>query len=277
MTVAASKTPDASPPSPAGRALITGARGTVGTALTAHLESAGWSTVAWDREAVALDDYAAMEAYVRASGATVLFHLAIASQPTGRANESWAVNYEWTSELAWICRVLGVRFVFISTAMVFSDAALGPFTPDSVPDAREGYGFEKRSAEERVRHQNPEAIIARLGWQLAERGGNRMQENLARQMSERGKILASTRWLPACSFAADTAAALRQLAEAAPPGTYLLDSNERWTFFEIVNAVAAAEGRTWTVIPTDDFVYDQRLQDQRVSMPSLRLRLPTLP
>jgi dTDP-4-dehydrorhamnose reductase len=261
------------------RALITGARGTVGRALEAHLRARGGEVAQWRRDEVALDDYWAMERYVRASRAEVLFHLAIAAVPTGRANEGWAVNYEWPSELAWICRQLGVTFVFTSTAMVFSNAAAGPFTVESTPDASEGYGYEKRRAEERVRSQNPSAVIARLGWQLAPpghaAGDNTMQRNLERQVAEHGHVRASTRWLPACSFLDDTAAALASLAGAAPD-LYQLDSNDRWTFHEIACALSAAEGARWPVEPTADFVYDQRLRDARVALPRLEERLPAL-
>jgi dTDP-4-dehydrorhamnose reductase len=84
-----------------------------------------------------------MEDFVRQERPDALFHLAIASRSTGIANESWLVNYEWTSELAWITRQLGVRFVFTSSVMVFSDSATGPFTPDSVPDAAESHGYAR--------------------------------------------------------------------------------------------------------------------------------------
>jgi dTDP-4-dehydrorhamnose reductase len=263
-------------PATAPRALLTGATGTVGQALEAELLDAGWKVTRWDRRAVPIDDYAAMEAFVRATGAHVLYHLAIASRPTGKAGETWAVNFEWTSELAWICRVLELRFVFLSTAMVFSDAAVGPFTVTSTPDAREGYGYEKRMAEERVAYQNPHAQVVRLGWQLGERGENTMQRFFARQHAEQQVVRASTRWLPACSFVEDTAAALRRLT-ASSPGLYMLDSNERWTFFDIARAVIAAGGQPWQVVATEDFVYDQRLRDPRPGMPSLRARLPSLP
>lgn len=262
------------------RALITGANGTVGLALQDHLRQLGHHPLAWDRRAVPTDDYAAMEAFVRASGAEVLFHLAIASQPTGRAQESWAINYEWTSELAWICRTLGVRLVFASTAMVWSDLAAGPFTLEGPPpDAAQGYGHEKLRAEERVRYQDPAATIARLGWQIALRGDNSMLRHLDREAAERGSVRASTRWLPACSFVDDTVAALARLAldPAAAGQTFLLDSNARWTFFQIAGALAARFERPWTVVPTEDFVYDQRMIDARPEMPSLHLRLPSLP
>ncbi len=43
------------------KALLTGASGTVGRALTAHLRASGHEVVAWDRAAAPPDDYAAME------------------------------------------------------------------------------------------------------------------------------------------------------------------------------------------------------------------------
>lgn len=256
------------------RALITGARGTVGRVLTRVLEARGFEVVPWDRSAVPIDRYDVMEDFVRDTAPDVLYHLAIASTVTGRAGEPWHVNYEWPSELAWICRHASVRFVFTSSAMVFSNDARGPFAIDHAPDASEGYGYEKRCAEERVFHQNPHATVVRLGWQIGhDLKGNQMRAWLAERAAADGGISASTRWLPACSFIDDAAEALWRLL-VRPPGLYQLDSNTRWSFHDIASAIAAEHG--WSVKPTDDFVYDQRLLDDRVHLPALDTRLPAL-
>jgi dTDP-4-dehydrorhamnose reductase len=260
------------------RALITGAKGTVGRALSAHLAARGCDVAAWDRQQVPVDSYHAMEAFVRRADPDVIFHLAIASQPTGKHNEGWLVNYHWPSELAWIARSLGVRFVFTSTAMVFSNDAKGPFTPKSEPDAPEGYGLEKRRAEARVFFQNPGAHVVRLGWQIGEtEGSNNMVDYLWQKHRHEGVIRASTKWLPACSFLQDTAAALEDAASM-PPGLYHVDSNTGWNFFEIATAINSMLGKPWKVEPTEDFVYDQRLLDPRLKTAPLlaRLALPPL-
>lgn len=258
------------------KAMITGAHGTVGAAVAAALQARGDAVIPWDRALVPVDRYQPMEDFVRRERPDVLLHLAIASRPTGLANESWLINYEWASELAWITRVLGVRMVFTSTALVFSDQARGPFTLDSVPDASEGYGAEKRRAEERVRAQNPAARVVRLGWQIGEQpGSNNMIDFFARSVAERGVVRASRRWLPATSFLPDTAAALLRLCEA-PPDTYMIDGNLRWSFYEIARALSRRHGDAWPVEPTDDFVYDQRMIDPRVVVAPLCERLPEL-
>ena len=257
-------------------ALITGLRGTVGRALADRLARDAVRVVGWDRNAVPIDRYDAMDAFVASTAPDVVVHLAIASAPTGRANEGWLVNYEWPSELAWICRQRTIRFVHTSTVMVFSGATAGPFTVESMPDATEGYGHEKRMAEDRVRYQNPEATIVRLGWQIgASAGSNNMIDFFERETRARGHVRASSRWLPACSVLDDTADALTRLLTA-PPDRYQIDGNTRWTFFEIARALSAAHHDRWTIVETDDLVQDQRMIDPRVRTTPLDARLPSL-
>jgi len=256
--------------------LVTGRSGTVGRALVSRLEREGVRVVGWDRHAVPIDRYDAMARFVEDTAPDALVHLAIASSPTGRDNEGWLVNHEWPSELAWITRQLGVRFVHASTVMVFSGSATGPFTVDSAPDATEGYGGEKRRAEQRVAYQNPEATIARLGWQIGDGpGSNNMIDFFDRETAAHGRVAASTRWRPACSFLDATADALARLLGAAP-GLYLLDSNTRWTFHEIARALSAHHGDRWPVIAVDTPTQDQRMLDPRVGMAPLSARLPSL-
>ena len=218
-----------------------------------------------------------MEAFVRAEAPDVVFHLATASQPTGRADEGWLVNYTWSSELAWICRQLGIGFLFTSSVLVFSNQAQGPFTLESIPDAEEGYGYEKMRAETRVLEQYPEAWVLRLGWQIAEAGpGNHMVEHCVQQMKENGVVRASRRWLPACSFLDDTVdAVVRCVRDAWAPGMYMLDSNSTsaLTFEAIVRRLNEQRGRPWRVEANEDFVYDQRMIDPRSGMASLSRRL----
>lgn len=258
------------------KAIITGASGTVGSALAHYLTENGHTAIPWNRAEVPYDHYAAMEAYLRRHQPDVLFHLAVASDATGRDNEGWWVTYHWTGELAWLCRQLEIRFVFTGTVMAYSNDAVGPFTPATPSDVTEGYGYEKVQAEQRAFDQNPNSIVARLGWQIGDApGSNNMVDFLERQQREQGEIRASRQWLPACSFVQDTAAALTALATA-PAGLYLVNSNTQWSFYDIATALNALHGNRWRVIPDDAFVYDQRMLDERVPIAPLNVRLPHL-
>ena len=256
--------------------LVTGLRGTVGRALEAELRGAGHEVVGWDRATVPIDRYDAMDRFVAETAPDAVVNLAIASQPTGRPNEAWLVNYDWPSELAWICRQRALRFVHTSTVMVFSPAATGPFTIESVPDAEHGYGYEKRRAEARVFYQYPEATVVRLGWQIGEApGSNNMIDYLEQKTREHGRVAASTRFRPACSFLPDTATALAR-ALTAPPGLYQLDGNERHSLFEIATALSELHGGRWPIAEAAEPVQDQRMIDPRLGVAPLSRRLPAL-
>ncbi len=257
------------------RALVTGSNGTVGSVLCHKLARAGWGLVRWDRSDVPIDHYESMELFVRRERPDVLFHLAAASQPAqgdSTPEVSWQVNYEWTSELAWITRKLGIGFVFTSTVMVFTDARPGPYTVASRPDATDGYGMEKRRAEERVFEQNPQAKVARLGWQI---GSDLRGNQMAAWLSERRQVRASARWIPACSLIDDTADALLRIA-GARPGLYHVDSNEGWSFYDLACALKRRHEADWSIEPSWAWAYDQRLLDGRLAMPKLVDRLPEL-
>jgi dTDP-4-dehydrorhamnose reductase len=262
------------------KSIITGINGAVGSGLREALSQAGWSIQSWDRSAVSVADRAAMRRFLEDQHPQVVFHLATASQPTGLANESWIVNVEWPATLADLSCKLGFKLVFTSSVMVFTERAKGPFNPDSRPDAGpndvDSYGYEKLTAEQRVLNANPHAVVARLGWQIGDApGSNQMIDFLETQQAEHGKIEASRRWYPACSFIEDTARALVNLAQDGK-GLFLLDSNRRWSFYEIVAALNEQRGGHWQVVPNDSFVYDQRMDDPMAAMPSLAERLPGL-
>jgi len=255
---------------------VTGSGGTIGSALVPYLKSQGHSVVAWDRSKVPITEYWAMEEFLRTEKAEALFHLAVPSKPTGTPNESWLVNYQWTSELAWICKELGIVFVYVSTVMVFSSQKQGPFTIDTAPDAGDGYGMEKRLAEERVFHQNLASRVLRLGWQIGgEAGSNNMVDFLDEQFESEGLVSCSTQWYPACSFLEDSVPVLASMIER-DAGLYQFDTNQKWNFYQIVFALNKKLGRQWKITATDSFVFDQRMVDPRMPALSLKSRLPSL-
>ncbi len=256
--------------------LVTGGNGTLGTALRAAASGRGDGFTPWDRAACAPDDATGLTAYLDRIAPDALIHAAVPSTGTGRPDEGRLVNIDWTARLARAAAERGIPFLYISTVMVFSDNAKGPFTPESEPDATGGYGFEKLQGEHAARAANPDSRVARIGWQIGERAtGNNMLVFFAEKMRTEGVIRASTKWLPATSFLPDTAAALLDLL-AKPAGLYHVNANSRWSFFEIASALNVLHGGHWRVEPSEDFVYDQRMVDPRVHIAPIELRLPSL-
>lgn len=258
------------------KALVTGSRGTVGSVVCERLVARGWQAVGWDRGRARPGDTDATLALIDAERPTAVIHGALPSQPTGMDNEGWIVNEKWTGDIARACAERAIAMVYVSTVMVFTSRATGPFAPDATPDETEGYGHSKLQGERAARAANPDVRVARLGWQIGRGpGGNNMIEHLDQQMRTNGDVAASTRWLPATSHVDDSADALIDIASM-PPGTYHINANTRWNFHEIVVALNALRGNPWRVRATDDFVYDQRMIDPRITVPPLDAHLPSL-
>ncbi|XHC24745.1 sugar nucleotide-binding protein [Phycisphaerales bacterium ac7] len=261
------------------RTLITGSRGTVGSALAKALLARGDEVIGWDRAVAPPHDPGACDAYLREVQPEAVVHLAVASSGTGVENEGRVVSVDWSERLARYCAHAGTAFVFTSTVMVFTDDAKGPFTIESEPDATEGYGGEKAEAERRVLEANPNAVVARLGWQIGEQpGSNNMIDFLTNAMKKDGVVKASRKWKPATSFLSDTAEALAWLRDEAGAGRFrgvaMVDGNRAGhSFYDIVRALSAKHGGAFAVEANDSFVCDQRMLDERVPVGQVGERL----
>jgi dTDP-4-dehydrorhamnose reductase len=264
---------------PAMRTLITGSRGTVGSALRSVLESRGGSGIGWDRAAAPPHDADACRGYLEELKPEAIVHLAVASSGTGIENEGRIVSVDWSERLAAYCAEAGIPSLFTSTAMVFTNDAKGPFTLESEPDATEGYGGEKAEAERKVLSANPEAVVARLGWQIGEApGSNNMIDFLTNAMAKDGAVKASRKWMPATSFLGDTAEALAWLLDEAAAGRFrgvaMVDGNRAGaSFYDIARALSDLHGGKFRVEADDAFVYDQRMLDERVPVRQIGERL----
>jgi len=255
--------------------LITGANGTVGSALGRHLDTLSRTWTGWDRAAFPAGDLDAANTLIAQLRPTALIHTALPSQPSGAPNEDQLIHLTWTGQLASLCARLDIPMVFTSTVMVYTDNQPGPYTPETDPKAAEGYGAVKLRAEGVARAGHPGVRIARLSWQIGDDfHGNQMLAQLAEQ-AKGGSIAASNAWLPACAHLDDTAAALVRLLEL-PPGSYLLNSNTQWTYAQIVHALITHHGLNWTVTENSDYVHDQRMLDERVRFSPLEERYPEL-
>jgi dTDP-4-dehydrorhamnose reductase len=247
--------------------LITGLTGTLAPHLARHAEARGWRVSGWDRRTLPVDDSPAAQAALEALAPDAIAHLAIGGVP-------------WSALLARHAAARALPFVFTSTAMVFDHVPDGPHDVGDARTAKDDYGRGKIACEDAIRQAHPGAVIARLGWQIdAAAVGNDMLAELDRWQARDGRVLASRRWTPACSFMDDTAAALAALVERPVAGTCHLDANaaDAWTFDRVAEALKRRFDRAWHVVPDDSegaYRHDQRLVGGPVRLPALSSRLP---
>lgn len=239
--------------------LITGLNGTLAPHLARAARAAGHEVIGWDRNAVDPEDEAASAAWLQAQAPDAVAHLGMGS---ARFAGWLAARTE--------------RFVFTSTAMVFDHQPDGPHRVGDLRTARDDYGRYKIACEDAIQTGAPAATIARIGWQIdPAQPGNNMRRALDDWQRRDGHVAASAAWVPACSFMADTAAALLGLLERPQPGVHHLDSNaeDAWTFDRLVAALARAFDRPWQLRVHRDYAHDQRLLGGPSRLPPLSARL----
>ncbi len=245
--------------------LVTGLNGSLAPQLARAAAAAGHEILRWDRQQLPPDDAVAGQAWLEAQRPDAIAHLAMGSEA-------------WAAQLAVHAARHQLPFVFTSTAMVFHHEPDGPHAADAPRNAQDDYGRYKIRCEDAVRQANPAAMVLRIGWQIdPEQAGNNMLMALDDWQARAGCVAASTAWTPACSFMADTAAALLALLQAPEPGLHHLDSNadEGFSFAQIVAALKTRFARAqWQIRENTDYRHDQRLQGGGARLPPLSRRLP---
>lgn len=250
------------------RLLITGLNGTLAPKLATAAQAAGDVISGWDRRAVDPADGDAVQRWLDATAPDAIAHLAMG-------------DAAWAARLAAHAVERAVPLVFTSTAMVFDCEPDGPHRVGDARTARDDYGRMKIACEDAVLAANASACIARIGWQIdadpaTNARGNQMLAALDDWQRRDGCIAASRRWIPACSFLQDTAAALLVLLRERQAGVVHLDGNadDALTFDAVARGLARRFGRAgWKVVANDGYVHDQRLPDAARRMPSLSERL----
>ena len=235
------------------KVLISGLNGTIAPVLAQFLEQAEHTIIAWDRSQVPSDDLPASRAFLQDEKPDWFFHLANGSP-------------EWTELLSQQCAQQNTKFLFTSTVSVYSGKQVGPFSIDDVPEPDDDYGRYKLECEQRIRAVNPNALIARLAWQMGHSAtGNQMVAHLHRVQAAEGQIEASVNWYPACAFLEDTAVALLDIMQNYKTGLFHLDGNPGLTFNEIVRHLTKIHPQLGPVVDTTEHVQNNRMLDGQIA------------
>jgi dTDP-4-dehydrorhamnose reductase len=244
------------------KALLTGMNGTVAPALARRLQAAGHDIVAWKRSEVSPDDPAAIRDFIVRTAPDWFFHIAMGSPM-------------WAEMIARVCAERGIKFLYTGTVSVFANTQQGPFAIETIPEPNDDYGRYKLECERLVRAACPDALIARLGWQIGTApGSNNMIDFLTRTNREKSRVEASANWIPSCAFLEDTADAMARLMEKYPKGLYQLEGNPTGlTFFDVVTRLNRVHGNPWTIVRAEEAPRDNRMQDLKIAVSPLTLRL----
>jgi len=205
------------------KAIFTGLNGTVAPIVSEYFKSQGSHIIGYDRSIISTDNRFEIESFIKMHQPDAILHFAMGAP-------------EWAEMLADISNHMNIKFVFISTSSVYDQSIKGPITIHTKPNAKDAYGSYKILSEEKVKAAHKNAYIIRIGWQIGyQPGSNQMIDYLSKKMENEGVIEASKNWYPSCSFIDDTAESIYDILTRLKPDTYLVNSNDGFSFYDIVN------------------------------------------
>lgn len=264
-------------------ALIAGDNRLIKETLADYLFLEGWQPILWERLAIKERTYQDMENYVLSCRPSVVFFINEDIAHRRLVTSEGTVSYagrsaQWLSEVAWITRLHGIKLVVTSNHQVYGEQLAGPYFVGSPTNPTSQLGREMLELENHVRHQNPNVIIARLGWQIGDfSDSSDMLAYLAKEAEESAVIYAGRDYFPSCSFVERTVVTLVRLAKKQEAGLYCLNSNRGWSFYEIANALAEYLHKTWRIVDNQSLTGNRLMIDQRLKVKNLRKDLRSLP
>jgi dTDP-4-dehydrorhamnose reductase len=167
------------------RAIVLGAKGTLGQALAQFLPSHGVDLVgAYGREECAVTDGPRVQAVMRQTNPDVVYNAAAFTDvdgAEGRGDESYQANAIGPELLARACNDAGAKLVHYSTDFVFDGELERLYDEFDLPAPQGEYARSKLAGERLVAAATPRAFVMRVGC-LYGRGGRNFPSTILRRL-----------------------------------------------------------------------------------------------
>lgn len=160
------------------KVFVTGVRGQLGFDVVNECKKRGYEVIGVDIEEMDITDANAVERVITAACPDVVVHCAAwtavdAAEDAENIPKVRAVNAIGTQNIANVCKILGCKFIYISTDYVFDGQGTKPWVPDQ-KDYRplNVYGQTKLEGELAVAGTLEKYFIVRIAWVFGLNGKN---------------------------------------------------------------------------------------------------------
>jgi dTDP-4-dehydrorhamnose reductase len=225
-------------PLPAGRWLVVGAAGQLGTDLVRLLPDN--RAVGVDLPEIDITEPASVAATVKSVRPSVIVNAAAYTAVDAAESDpdaAWAVNAVGPALLAEASAEIGAALVHISTDYVFGGDGAEPYGVDAPTEPRTVYGRTKLAGEQRVRDLLTEHYLVRTAWLYGATGTN-FVKTMARLERERDTIQVVSDQHGSPTWSTDLARGLLSLVGSGVPyGTYHCTNGGATTWYGFARAV----------------------------------------
>jgi dTDP-4-dehydrorhamnose reductase len=239
------------------RAIVLGARGTLGQALADHLPAHGVEVVgAFGRAECPITDGERVRAVLRQTNPDVLFNAAAFTDVDAaedRPDEAFAANAIGPELLARACHEVGAKLVHYSTDFVFDGTLPRLYDEFDTPSPQGLYARSKVAGERLVAAASPRAFVVRVGC-LYGRGGRNFPSTILRRLRAGETVRADRDRIGSPTWVVPVVGASAALAATEHYGLYHCTANGETSWADYARFLAAELGRApdqVTAVPTE--------------------------
>jgi dTDP-4-dehydrorhamnose reductase len=227
------------------KAVVLGARGTLGQAMTAQLPANGYTVLAAPgREEGNITDRARMEALLGEHRPDVVFNAAgftDVDKAELQPDEAYAANALGPELLAHACEEVGAKLVHYSTDFVFDGELERPYDEFDPPSPQGLYARSKLAGERLVQAASRRSFVVRVGC-LYGRGGRNFPSTILRRLRAGETVRADKERVGSPTWVVPVVVASAALARTEHHGLYHCTANGETSWADYARFLAAELG-----------------------------------
>lgn len=254
--------------------IVTGAKGQLGSDVTAQLESCGHIVVAADLAELDITDSHAVEAFFEKEKPDAVIHCAAYTNVDGAETDREIcrkINADGTENIAKMCGKLGAKLLYTSTDYVFDGKGTEAFETDAKTAPCNYYGETKLMGENAVKENCDKFFIVRISWVFGKNGKN-FVKTMLRLSKERDEITVVCDQIGSPTYTPDLAKLFCEMIETDKYGIYHATNENYCSWAEYAAEIMSLSGAKTKIIPVASSEYKTaavRPANSRMSKASL--------
>ncbi len=215
-------------------AVITGAGGLLGRAMSEQLRQSNWRVVALNHAQLDITNEADVQRIIAGETPQAVINCAATTNVDRcETDREWAfaVNEKGARHLARASRACQAGFVHVSTDYVFDGEKEGFYTQDDAPNPLSVYGRSKLAGERAVREAFEQACIIRTSWVFGV-GGKNFGSRIFDYAKAGAKLRGVQDQVSIATYAPDLAARIEEIMALGKSGLYQITNTGAMTWLE---------------------------------------------
>lgn len=254
--------------------IVTGAKGQLGTDVTAQLEKCGHTVAAADIAELDITHSYAVEAFFEKEKPDAVIHCAAYTNVDGAETDRELckkINCDGTENIAKACGKHNAKLLYTSTDYVFDGKGTEAFETDAKTAPCNYYGETKLMGENAVKENCGKYFIVRISWVFGENGKN-FVKTMLRLSKERDEITVVCDQVGSPTYTPDLAKLFCEMIETDKYGIYHATNENYCSWAEYAAEIMRLSGAKTKIIPVESSEYKTaavRPTNSRMSKASL--------